>query len=74
MARWRVETGDELPEEAVGTAVAERFMREWMVRSKVIDPGEEPLPSRRPQGARRELDGELTVGIPSSSGTVGTDG
>jgi arylsulfatase A-like enzyme len=74
LARWRVETGDELPEEAVGTAVAERFMREWMVRSKVIDPGEEPLPSRRPQGARRELDGELTVGLPHAAGAAGTDG
>ncbi|GAB11612.1 putative sulfatase, partial [Gordonia araii NBRC 100433] len=61
LARWRVETGDELPEDAVGTAVAEEFMRAWASRSKGIDPGEEALPSRRPQGSRRELAGDLTV-------------
>ncbi|QKT08653.1 sulfatase [Gordonia sp. X0973] len=61
LAQWRVETGDELPEDATGTAVAEGFMRAWAARSRDIDPGEEALPSRRPQGSRRELDGGVTV-------------
>ncbi|GED99240.1 sulfatase family protein [Gordonia crocea] len=69
LARWRSETGDELPEDAVGTAVAERFMRAWANRSKTIDPGEEALPSRRPLGARRELAGGLTVGRTTESHT-----
>ena len=35
-----------------------RFMREWMVRSKVIGPGEEPLPSRRRRVRARRRDGD----------------
>ncbi|MFZ2239275.1 MAG: sulfatase [Gordonia amarae] len=61
LAQWRSRTGDSLPGTAVGTEIAAEFMRAWMARSAAKDPGEEALPSRRPLGARRELDGEITT-------------
>ncbi len=66
LAQWRSRTGDTLPGTAVGTEIAAEFMRAWMARSVDKEPGEEALPSRRPLGSRRELDGEITT-EPSSS-------
>ncbi|GAA4394059.1 sulfatase [Tsukamurella soli] len=53
LAEWRSATGDVLPDEAVGTAIAERFMAEFFATRDAADA--EVLPSRRPQGDRREL-------------------
>ena len=62
LAHWRAETGDILPDEAEGNAVAERFMAEFHSRADLVDSGEEALPSRRPEGSRRELTGDVTAG------------
>ena len=55
LANWRVETGDVLPTEAEGTKIAEDFMAAFFAGRAKPDADEVPLPSRRPQGARREL-------------------
>lgn len=55
LARWRQETGDELPDPAVGAEIARRFMAEFHAKAAVQPPDEDVLPSRRPQGARRDL-------------------
>ena len=55
LATWREETGDVLPSEAEGTAIAEAFMADFFASRAQPDADETPLPSRRPQGARREL-------------------
>ncbi|QUD81449.1 sulfatase [Gordonia polyisoprenivorans] len=62
LARWRASTGDELPTEPEGTAIAERFMAAFHAKTLDTAPEEEALPSRRPLGARRELDGDITSG------------
>ncbi|MGV9671729.1 sulfatase family protein [Gordonia sp. NPDC003504] len=62
LARWRSTTGDALPPEAEGTAVAEAFMAVFHAKTEAGDPAEEALPSRRPLGERRELSGDLTSG------------
>ncbi|MGW0036929.1 sulfatase family protein [Gordonia sp. NPDC003376] len=69
LARWRRRTGDTLPTEDEGTAVAERFMAVFHAKSQEAQPDEEALPSRRPLGARRELDGDITTGDGASVGT-----
>ncbi|MCS3780991.1 arylsulfatase A-like enzyme [Tsukamurella ocularis] len=55
LATWREETGDVLPTEAEGTAIAEAFMAAFFAGRAEPDADETPLPSRRPQGERREL-------------------
>ncbi|SDU55422.1 sulfatase family protein [Gordonia westfalica] len=62
LAAWRAETGDELPDEATGTAIAQRFMDAFHAKAAQVEPREEALPSRRPQGSRRELAGDITSG------------
>lgn len=62
LAQWRAVTGDSLPDEAAGTAVAEEFMHRFHQRAEGIEPDEEALPSRRPLGVSRELSGELQGG------------
>ncbi|MDL9938483.1 sulfatase [Gordonia sp. ABSL1-1] len=62
LARWRSATGDDLPAEAEGTAVAQAFMDAYLSKAARVAPDEEALPSRRPQGARRELAGEIRSG------------
>ncbi|MFT4127566.1 MAG: sulfatase [Gordonia sp. (in: high G+C Gram-positive bacteria)] len=62
LARWRAATGDVLPDEADGTAIAERFMAAFAAKAQDATPGEEALPSRRPRGDRRELDGDIVSG------------
>lgn len=58
LSQWRTQTSDILPDERVGDEVAERFMAAFVAHAPehtVV--GEEALPSRRPQGERRELAG-----------------
>ncbi len=55
LASWREETGDVLPTEAEGTAIAEAFMAAFFAGRAEPDADETPLPSRRQQGERREL-------------------
>lgn len=55
LATWRARTGDELPEEAAGTEVAELFMAAFHEKAESAHTDEEALPSRRPLGARRQL-------------------
>ncbi|MCZ4653945.1 sulfatase [Gordonia amicalis] len=62
LSAWRAETGDDLPDEATGTAIARRFMEAFHAKAAQVEPREEALPSRRPQGSRRELAGEITSG------------
>ncbi|WP_238422641.1 sulfatase [Gordonia sp. 'Campus'] len=62
LARWRADTGDDLPDEATGTAIAQAFMDAFHAKAAQVATEEEVLPSRRPQGARRELAGEVTSG------------
>ncbi|WP_439033030.1 sulfatase family protein [Gordonia terrae] len=62
LAGWRAETGDDLPDEATGAAVAQAFMDAFHAKAAQVAAEEEALPSRRPQGARRELAGEITSG------------
>ncbi|WLP91750.1 sulfatase [Gordonia sp. NB41Y] len=62
LAQWRHRTADSLPTEDEGTAVAERFMAIFHAKSQEAQPDEEALPSRRPLGARRELDGDIATG------------
>ncbi|GAA2052860.1 sulfatase family protein [Williamsia deligens] len=55
--RWRTETGDELLDEATGTAIAAEFMRRHHAQLDT-EPAREKtrsLPSRRPLGEQREL-------------------
>lgn len=59
LARWRTATGDRLPSESEGTAVAERFMAEFFEKAQATPDEEEDLPSRRPLGERRELSGRV---------------
>lgn len=53
--RWRETTGDQLPTEAQGTAIADRFMAEFFANAQEAGPDREALPSRRPLGEDREL-------------------
>ncbi|MFM9378724.1 sulfatase [Gordonia sp. VNK21] len=48
--RWREATGDQLPTEAQGTAIADRFMAEFFANAQEAGPDREALPSRRPRG------------------------
>ncbi|MFT4086617.1 MAG: sulfatase [Gordonia sp. (in: high G+C Gram-positive bacteria)] len=61
LTSWRESTGDVLPGESEGTAIAEEFMAVFFAKSQDTAPDEEALPSRRPLGAERDLDGDLTV-------------
>ncbi|GAA1481583.1 sulfatase [Gordonia sinesedis] len=63
LAQWRTATADVLPDDSHGTAIAERFMAEFRARAELIDPADEALPSRRPEGSRRELAGDVTAGV-----------
>ncbi|MDF0528396.1 sulfatase [Tsukamurella sp. 8F] len=63
LARWRRETADVLPDEAEGTAIAERFMTEFFA-TRDAEAGE-ALPSRRPHGENREL-----TRVPAPAGGV----
>lgn len=54
---WRERTGDRLPAEAEGTAIAERFMAAFFANAQDTALDEEALPSRRPLGEDRELSG-----------------
>ncbi|MGC4933812.1 sulfatase family protein [Gordonia sp. DT30] len=67
LAQWRATTGDTIPREEEGTAIAEAFMAAFAAKAHDIDPDEEALPSRRPLGEQRELRGEITSG---EGGTV----
>lgn len=62
LSAWRAETADDLPDEATGTAVAQRFMEAFHAKAAQVAAQEEALPSRRPQGSKRELAGEITSG------------
>lgn len=55
LASWRSSTGDRLPSEADGVAIAERFMREYEARAASLEPDTEGLPSRHPEGSGRDL-------------------
>lgn len=63
LSQWRTATGDDLPSDEAGTAIAERFMAEYREKAEHVAPDEEALPSRRPQGARRELAGGIITGV-----------
>ncbi|MFW0793193.1 sulfatase [Gordonia sp. CPCC 205515] len=58
---WRSTTGDVIPDERDGTAVAERFMADFFAKAQGKSPDEDALPSRRPRGERRELHGEIST-------------
>ena len=64
LAQWRAETGDVIPDEPTGTAVADDFMAKFFAKAEAKAPDEDALPSRRPNGSRRELSGEVTVADP----------
>lgn len=53
LSAWRAETGDDLPDEATGTAIAQRFMDAFHAKAAQVEPQEDALPSRRPRGSRR---------------------
>ncbi|MGU3292422.1 sulfatase family protein [Williamsia sp. M5A3_1d] len=57
LARWRSDTGDDLPEESVGNAIATEFMRAHhrQLQSEAARQDRRTLPSRRPRGEQREL-------------------
>ncbi|WP_279098610.1 sulfatase family protein [Gordonia bronchialis] len=61
LARWRAETGDDLPSEEQGTAIAERFMTAYREKAAHMAPDQEALPSRHPEGEGRELAGGVTT-------------
>lgn len=61
LAQWRADTDDTIPDEPAGTAVADAFMAEFFAKAEAKAPDEDALPSRRPQGARRELHGAITT-------------
>ncbi|HEX4934587.1 MAG TPA: hypothetical protein VFV33_15465, partial [Gemmatimonadaceae bacterium] len=53
LSAWRAETGDDLPDEATGTAIAQRFMGALNAKAPRVESQEDALPSRRPRGSRR---------------------
>lgn len=55
LAQWRRSTGDVLPDPEVGEAIARRFMARFHAKAVDAEHLEEALPSRQPEGARREL-------------------
>ncbi len=62
LTQWRAETADALPDEATGTAIADRFMTRYFEQADDIPADEQALPSRRPLGRERDLTGELQRG------------
>lgn len=54
LADWRADTDDIVPDDRTGTAIAQRFMAAYFAKQAIVR-DEEDLPSRRPQGDRREL-------------------
>ncbi|MCX6468067.1 MAG: sulfatase, partial [Corynebacteriales bacterium] len=54
---WRTDTGDELLDEATGTAIAAEFMRRHHAQldTEAARQDNRSLPSRRPLGEQREL-------------------
>lgn len=74
LAHWRDATGDILPPDEDGTAIAAEFMAVFHAKSREIEPDEEALPSRRPLGERRELRGEITSGEGDAARAFGADG
>ncbi|GGK34473.1 sulfatase family protein [Nocardia camponoti] len=54
LAQWRAETRDVVPDDKTGSAIAQRFMAAFFAKAAAKRDAEE-LPSRRPQGERREL-------------------
>jgi len=57
LARWREDTGDRLPAESTGNAVAREFMERYRAQLERVSDAQRSLVSRRPRGVERDLSG-----------------